>query len=81
MNILQMVSIGLEVVVIVLGVLLALKKKKTWGWCIALCFAIYVYYDLAGLFNFAVGQGVLRIIFFIATTSILWAIWQVYKEA
>ncbi|MFH1576831.1 MAG: hypothetical protein ABID35_04750 [Candidatus Margulisiibacteriota bacterium] len=81
MNILQMVSIGIELVAAVLGVLLAVGKKKPWGWCIALCFAIYVYYDLARLFNFAVSQDLLRSLFFLASISILWAIWQVYKEA
>ena len=81
MNILQIISIGIEVLVVVLGAMLALKKKKNWGWAIVLCFAIYVYYDLARLFNFAVGQGLLRSLFFIASLSVFWAIWRVYQEA
>ncbi|MFH1683625.1 MAG: hypothetical protein ABIA67_01950 [Candidatus Margulisiibacteriota bacterium] len=81
MNILQSISITIEVLIMILGVMIAVEKKKAWGWCIALCFAIYVYYDLAGLLNFTVGSGLLRILFFIASISIFWAIWRIYKEA
>ncbi|MBN1625575.1 MAG: hypothetical protein JW944_03540 [Deltaproteobacteria bacterium] len=80
MNILQSISIGIEVLVLVLGVMLALQKKKHWGWLIALCFAIYVFYDLAGLLTFNVNTVVLRVLFFIASISILWAVWRVYRE-
>ena len=81
MNILQFISIGLEAVAVVVGVLLAVQKKKAWGWCIALCFAIYVYYDLVGLLGLAANDIILRGLFFIATISILWAVWRVYREA
>lgn len=81
MNILQLVSIGFEVVAMLLGILLFVQKKKSWGGCLALTFAIYVYYDLANLFNLAVGQGLLRGLFFIASISILWAVWRIYREA
>ncbi|MFH1347235.1 MAG: hypothetical protein ABIH22_00945 [Candidatus Margulisiibacteriota bacterium] len=80
MNILQSISIGIEALVLVLGIGLAMQKKKAWGWCIALCFAIYVYYDLAGLLAFNVNTLVLRILFFIASISILWAVWKIYQE-
>ena len=80
MNILQSLSIGLEAITVVFGILLALQKKKSWGWCIALCFAIYVYYDLVGLMGWVAGEVMLRSLFFIATISILWAVWRVYRE-
>jgi len=80
MNILQVVSISFEVLVALLGLLLLIQKKKAWGAGIALTFAIYVYYDLANLFKFSVAQDILRLVFFIASLSVLWAIWRVYEE-
>jgi hypothetical protein len=81
MNILQSISIGIEVLVLVLGIMLAVQKKKMWGWCIALCFAIYVYYDLANLLTLNVDLVILRSLFFVASLSILWAVWKIYQEA
>ena len=80
MQYLQWLSIFCEAVVVILGVLLAIKKKKSFGWCIALCFAIYVYYDAARLAGWVVSQDLLYVLFFVATVSILWAVVQVYKE-
>ncbi|NQU17291.1 MAG: hypothetical protein HQ564_04410 [Candidatus Saganbacteria bacterium] len=80
MQYLQWLSIFCEAVVVILGVLLAAQKKKSYGWCIALCFAIYVYYDAVKLAGLSVSQDFLYVIFFIATISILWAVGQIYRE-
>jgi len=80
MDVLHIISIFFEAVVIVLGVLLALVKKKNYGWCIALAFAIYVFYDIASMSTLEMPQALLTILFFIATISILWAVWRVYQE-
>lgn len=76
----QVVSISFELIVALLGVLIALKKKKSWGWGITLTFAVYVYYDLANLFEFSVSQALLRSLFFIASLSILWSVYRIYRE-
>ncbi len=81
MDILQVISIGIEAVIAVLGILLAVKKKKLWGWAIALTFGIYVFYDVAKLLECAACPDFLRGIFFVASLSILWAVWRVFKEA
>lgn len=78
---LQYISIVLEFMVMLLGLMLATLKLKSYGWFIALTFAIYVFYDLARLIAFKVPGNVLTSLFFIATLSILWAVWQIYLES
>jgi hypothetical protein len=80
MNILQLISIGLEFFVAVLGILLAVRKKKVWGWAVLLTFGIYVFYDLANLLQYSASNAALRLSFFIATLSILMTFWQIYQE-
>lgn len=81
MNPLHLLSILMEVVVAVLGVQLAIRKKKMYGWCIAVTFALYVIYDLAALLQWDVSQDTLYTIFFVATLSILWAVWNIFLES
>ncbi|OPY51510.1 MAG: hypothetical protein A4E49_02226 [Methanosaeta sp. PtaU1.Bin112] len=81
MNLLYLLSILLEVVVSALGVLLAIRRKKMYGWCIAVTFALYVIYDLAALLQWNVSQDTLYTIFFVATLSILWAVWNIFLES
>ena len=57
----------------------AIKGKKH-GWCLALTFAIYVFYDLANFFDLGIEKAFLSVIFFIATISILWFVWREYNE-
>jgi hypothetical protein len=80
-NVLQIISIILEAVVAVLGIMLALSKGKSYGWFIALTFAIYVFYDIANLIPLNVSIHLLYPIFFVATVSILWAVWRILQEA
>jgi hypothetical protein len=81
MSPLYLLSILLEVVVSALGVLLAMHKKKMYGWCIAVTFALYVIYDLAALLQWNVSLDTLYTIFFVATLSILWAVWNIFLES
>ena len=79
-TLLQPVSIGIEVVLVILGIAIALQKKRCYGWFIALTFGIYVIYDSWHYTGIAISQNVLSGIFFIATLSILIGIWQLYRE-
>ena len=81
MNLLHLLSILLEAVVAALGIMLAIGKKKIYGWCIALTFVLYVVYDLANLLALNISQDTLYMIFFVATLSILWAVWNIFLEA
>ena len=67
MNALQTISILLEFVVVALGIMLVVGKKKMYGWCIALTFILYIFYDLANLLSLHISQETLDILFFMAT--------------
>jgi hypothetical protein len=81
MNFIHWVSILLELVVALLGLMLAISKKKRYGWFIALTFIIYVFYDLSYFLSLQIPQDLLYYLFFVATLSILWAIWNIFLEA
>ena len=81
MNVLQTISILLELMVVALGLMLVIGKKKMYGWCIALTFILYVFCDLANLLSLHISEGSLDVLFFMATLSILWAIWNIFLEA
>ena len=81
MNLLHLLSILLEAVVAALGMMLAIHKKKMYGWCIAITFVLYVIYDLANLLAWNISQDTLYTIFFVATLSILWAVWNIFLES
>ncbi|MEK6859800.1 MAG: hypothetical protein AABX54_03220 [Nanoarchaeota archaeon] len=77
---LQYVSILVELIVAILGLLIVFKKKKKYGYGIFLTFAIYVFYDLVKLVDYSVSTDILYVLFFIAAASALWTIWMIYKE-
>ena len=80
MNALQIFSIGIELLIAILGILLLVRKRKRYGWKITLAFLIYVFYDLARLYNFINSETLLSALFAIASLSALWAILDIYKE-
>jgi hypothetical protein len=79
-TLLQPVSIGIEVVLVILGLAIALQKKRCYGWFFAITFGIYVIYDSLHYSGLGISPNVLSGIFFIATLSILIGIWQLYRE-
>lgn len=81
MEILVIMSLVAEATAAVLGMALAISKKKDIGWGIALTFAIYVFYDAVRFFNLHVSNNVIGFLFFIASLSILWVVWRIYEEA
>lgn len=80
MNQMQYFSISIEIAVAAMGLLLAVRKKKFFGYGIFLTFAIYVFYDLAKLTPLEFSDVTLYGMFFVATLSIFWAIILIYKE-
>lgn len=80
MEILQLISIIIEAFIVLIGIAMALHKKATLGWCFALTFGIYVFYDLAQYLHWQTDATVLHSLFFVATISAFWAIWSVYKQ-
>ncbi|HOX22224.1 MAG TPA: hypothetical protein PLL10_02075 [Elusimicrobiales bacterium] len=78
---LQMLSIVLEGAVAVLGVMLAGRKNKPYGWGLALTYLIYVVYDIARLtMRSPLPEALLHGMFFVATVSMLSAVVRMYLD-
>jgi hypothetical protein len=72
-------SIILEGAVAILAILAA-RKRTPYLYGLAFTFAIYVLYDLAQLAQVDVEEGILSVLFLIATVSALIAVWGLYRE-
>jgi hypothetical protein len=77
---LQPVSILMEAFICGTGMGIAVLKKKTYGYFIALTFGIYVGYDLVAFTETPVSPTLLSIIFLLATISMLYVVWTLYAE-
>jgi len=76
----QYISILIEVLIAILGIIIFYKKKKTYGLGFFVTFGIYVFYDLTTLLNWNVSDALLGILFFIASLSVLFSVWRIYKS-
>ena len=81
METLQLISITLEFIIVVVSLLLAIQKRRVYGWGFAITFAIYVFYDLANLYGWEVNAALLSVSFLAATLSALLAIQMLYKKS
>jgi hypothetical protein len=79
-SLIQPVSILIEVLVCLLGIALAVQKKRIYGWFIAFTFGVYVVYDLLVFLNARIAPAFLTLIFLAASLSILYAVWQIYRS-
>jgi hypothetical protein len=72
-------AIIVECAVAVVAILGAIKgRPHLYGF--AFTFAIYVLYDLARLLDWNVGEGVISVLFLLASVSALVAVWGLYRE-
>jgi len=78
---LQFASVIVEVLVTVLGVLLATSKGKLYGWFIALTFAMYVVYDAVNFLSLDMPKDLMKQVFLAASISALIGIWLVFRDA
>lgn len=79
METLQLLSIVLEFVIGVIAILTAFKgHKHMFG--LAFTFFVYVLYDFSKLYSFGMLDNFLPTLFFLATISALWSIWNIYKK-
>jgi hypothetical protein len=77
---LQYVSIIIEAIVAILGLVIVFNKKKNYGWGIFLTFTIYVFYDFAKFMNYTISSDVLTALFLVASLSMLWVAWVLSRE-
>ena len=72
-------AIVVECAVAIIAILGALKgRPHLYGF--ALTFAIYVLYDLGRLLHWNVGEGILSVLFLVASLSALYAVGGLYRE-
>jgi len=76
----NLISIILEAVIVLLGLMIARGKKRAYGWGIAFTFIIYVFYDLARLQNWQIGSDIMAFSFLAATISALIAVYSIYRK-
>jgi len=79
-SLLQPVSILIEVLVCLIGIAIAVQKKRTYGWFIAFTFGAYVVYDLLVFLKARIAPEFLTLLFLAASLSILYAVWEIYRR-
>ncbi len=76
----QLIATLAEVVVALVAVLIASKKKKLYGWFIAITFGLFVIFDLARIFALEVSAERHALVLLIACLSMLYAVWLMWNE-
>jgi len=76
----QFIASLAEVVVALIAILIATKKKKTYGWFIAIAFGLLVLFNFARIFALEVPPAADAMVFLIAGVSMVCAVWLVWKE-
>lgn len=80
MSFIHWLSILMEFAIFVLALKMVFEKKRYLGVPIAFTFGIYVFYDLALGLHWGVTREFLDAIFFVATASALYVVWQLGRK-
>jgi hypothetical protein len=76
----QLIATLAEVVVAILAILIAVTKKKTYGWFVGITFGLFVVFDLARIFALEVSAELHALVLLIACLSMLYAAWLMWNE-
>ncbi len=79
MELMQLVSIGLELIVAMIAILAGMRGTP-YAYGFALTYGLYVFYDLSKLYDLPIPSGPITILFFVATLGALWGIWGLFRE-
>ena len=77
---LQVIAVLLEVAVTLVAVVIATRNRKTYGWCIAVTFGLFVLFDIGRIFALPVPDTAHALIFLVACGSMLYGVWLMYRE-
>jgi hypothetical protein len=77
---LQIIAVLLEVAVTVIAAGIAIRRKKSYGWCIAVTFLLFVLFDIGRLFSLPLSDEAHALIFLVACGSMLYGVWLMYEE-
>jgi hypothetical protein len=79
-NFLQIIAVLIEIAVMVIALVIATRQKKSYGWCIAVTFGLFVLFDAVRLFSLSVHDAAHALIFLIACGSMLYGMWLIYRD-
>jgi hypothetical protein len=79
-ELLQTIAILIECAVAVVAIFIATRNKRTYGWFIAATFGLFVLFDVFRIFLLPVSEELHSFILLIACSSMLYAMWLMYKE-
>ena len=77
---LQIIAVILEVAVTAIAIVIATRYQKSYGWCIAITFGLYVLFDIGRLVALPVSDAAHALVFLVACGSMLSGVWLMYKE-
>lgn len=78
---LQVIAVLIEVAVTGIAVIIATRYRKSYGWCIAVTFGLFVLFDIGRLVSLPVSEAAHALIFLVACGSMLFGVWLMYTEA
>lgn len=76
----QLMATLVEVVIAVAACLIALKKKKLYGWFIGITFGLFVIFDIGRIFSLEVSADHHALVLLIACLSMVCAVWLMWKD-
>lgn len=79
-DLIQVISVLIEVVITAGGVFVAVKREKTFGWAIAATFALFVIFDLSRMGIIPFLAGIDAFLFLGGNIAMLIAVWLMIRE-
>ena len=76
----QLIATLAEVVVAIIAILIAVTKKKTYGWFMGITFGLFVVFDIARIFTLEMSAELHALVLLIACISMVYAAWLMWKE-
>ncbi len=76
----QIIAVILEVAVMVIAAVIAFRYRKTYGWCIAVTFGLFVLFDIGRFVVLPISDAAHSLIFLIACASMLYGVWLLYRD-
>ncbi len=76
----QLIASAAEVFVALTAASIAVQKKKTYGWFIAITFALFVLFNCTRIFALALPEELDALIFLAAGASMLCAMCLIWKD-
>jgi len=77
---LQIIAVLLEAAVMAIAVIIATRLRKSYGWCIAVTFGLFILFDIGRLSSLPLTEEAHALIFLVACGFMLYGVWLMYGE-